>query len=111
MKGLKEYVEKHGKHFTEELAGAVSKRKWNASKVVRDSQKKVYYNVTGSTVGDMVYMMDMFWYYLAEQYTYGMSMKLMLRWVGNYNKTGSPFSMWLGSLDYNNKDFDFTPYI
>jgi hypothetical protein len=111
MKGLNEYIKKYGKHFTEELARDVTKRQWNSCKIVRDAQKKVYYNVTGSTVGDMVYLMDMSCYLLSEQYTYNRGIKMMLYWVGNYNKTGSPFLIWLNSLSSNNEDFDFTPYI
>lgn len=107
MKGLRQYMKKHGKHFTEQLAEAVTRKQWNSCKIMKDSQKKVYYNVTGSTVGDMVYMMDMFCYFLSEQYTYGKGMKMMLCWVGDYSKTGSPFTMWLSG----NEDFDFTPYI
>jgi len=111
MKGLEEYVKKHGRHFTEKLANDAGRRKWNAEKIRLSAQKKVYYNVTGSTLGDMVYLMDMFCYHLSDQYTPGKCLKLMLSWVGDYNKTGSPFCIWLTSLTIKEKDFDFTPYI
>lgn len=108
MKGLKEYIRKHGIHFTEQLAMDVTRRKWNPSKVEKDAQKKVYYNVTGSTRGDMVYLMDMFYCF---QYTEGKCINLMLKWVGDYNRTNSPFCIWLSTVSLDNREFDFTPYI
>lgn len=112
MKGLEEYIKVHGRHFTEELAKDVTDRKWNTARVISSAQKKAYYNVTGSTSGDMVYLMDMFCYFLSDQYTYSRGINLMLRWVGDYNKTGSPFCMWITSMFLKEKDdFDFTPYI
>ena len=109
MKGLDRYIAKHGRHFTLELAMDVTKKKWNPSKIEKETQKNVYYNVTGSTRGDMVYMMDMFKYFLSSQYTHKKGMLLMLKWVGDYKKTGSPFCMWLSK--YDRDGFDFTPYI
>ena len=89
----------------------VTKRRWNASKIEKEAQSRVYYNVTGSTKGDMVYMMDMFRYFLSEQYTHRKCITLMLKWVGDYSKTGSPFCMWLSAMSLDKKEFDFTPYI
>lgn len=111
MKGLEEYIKKHGEHFTEKLALDVSEKKWNPSKIEKDAQKRVYYNVTGSTSGDMVYLMDMFHHHLSDQYTKGKCINLMLSWVGDYQKTGSPFCIWLAVALVNKEEFDFTPYI
>ena len=63
MKGLEQYIEKYGNHFTEELASDITLKKWDSSKIQKSAQKKVYYNVTGSTSGDMMYLMDMFCYF------------------------------------------------
>ena len=111
MKGLEEYIEKHGNHFTEKLASDVSRKRWNSLKIQESAQKKVYYNVTGSTSGDMMYLMDMFHHFLSEQYTRERCVKLMLSWVGDYRKTGSPFRIWLTMKVVNKEEFDFTPYI
>ena len=109
MKGLDRYIAKHGKHFTLELAMDITGEKWNPSKIEKETQKYVYYNVTGSTRGDMVYMMDRFKYFLSGEYTPRKGMLLMLKWVGDYKKTGSPFCIWLSK--YDRDGFDFTPYI
>ena len=111
MKGLEEYINVHGNHFTEKLALDVSKNKWDISKIEKSSQSKVYYNVTGSTIGDMVYMMDMFKYFLSDQYTNNKCITLMLKWVGDHSKTGSPFCIWLSTIVLDHKEFDFTSYI
>ena len=55
MKGLKEYLRKHGRHFTEELAHAVMGNTWTYDEIDAIIQKKVYYNVSGCTKGDIVY--------------------------------------------------------
>ena len=109
MKGLDRYIAKHGRHFTLELAMDITGEKWNPSKIEKEAQKYVYYNVTGSTRGDMVYMMDRFKYFLSGEYTPRKGMLLMLKWIGDYKKTGSPFCMWLSK--YDRDGFDFTPYI
>lgn len=100
MKGLDRYIKKHGKHFTEKLASDVTLRKWDSSKIQKAAQKRVYYNVTGSTSGDMMYLMDMFH-----------QTNKMLLWVGDYKKTSSPFCIWLAAKITREEDFDFTPYI
>ena len=111
MKGLEQYIEKYGNHFTEELASDITLKKWDSSKIQKSAQKKVYYNVTGSTSGDMMYLMDMFCYYLSDQYTHGSCMNLMLSWVEDYKKTAKPFHIWLTKKILGEEEFDFTPYI
>ena len=113
MKGLEAYIKKHGKHFTEDLATRVTCGKWNPSKVEAAAQSKVYYNVTASTVGDMVYLLDMAYerLYPLGQYTTNRGILSMLSWVQDYSKTESPFNIWISSLIIKDKGFDFTPYI
>lgn len=111
MKGLKEYIKKHGCHFTKELAHAVCKVNWDSQKIMKSAQKHVYYNVTGSTEGDMLYLMDMFHYFLSDQYTWNQSLRLTLMWVEDYHKTGGPFCTWMSRIVLNKEDFDFTHYI
>ena len=107
MKGLEEYIKRHGKHFTEQLASKVIEEKWNPSKVEKDAQKYVYYNVTGSTVGDMAYLMTLG----DESLSYSKRVRYMLSWVQDHRKVESPFNMWLTVLIVKEQDFDFTPYI
>lgn len=56
MKGLRKYIAKHGRHFTPELAAKVLDCKWNASEVEIASDRVVYYNVSGATLGDIVFL-------------------------------------------------------
>lgn len=58
MKGLEEYIKRHGRHFTERLALDSTVVRWDAAKVRKAVEGRVYYNVTGSTVGDMVYLVN-----------------------------------------------------
>ena len=107
MKGLREYIRKHGRHFTEELAYKAAGRKYSASQVERAAQRKVYYNVTGSTLGDMVYLTNCTyngWGFT----TISGNISYTLYFVGNYKHHGGVlFNEWLHGLE----DFDFTPYI
>lgn len=113
MRGLEEYIRKHGKHFTDKLAIKVTNRRWDPCKVAKAAQDKVYYNVTQSTVGDMVYLLDMVHerLYPLGQYTNNRGINGMLAWVGDYKKTESAFNIWLTTVIVQKQDFDFTPYI
>lgn len=109
MKGLRKYIKKHGKHFTEQLAMDVTKGKWSSSQVMEKAQSMVYYNVTGSTVGDIVFLTN----YANDTgkpfyKTKHNCVKFALCIVGEYAlHDGVMFNKWLG----NTKDFDLTPYI
>jgi hypothetical protein len=114
MKGLESYLQKHGNHFTKELANAVVSSKWDTDTVAKDAQKHVYYNVIGATSGDMCYMTH--WLYehkgWPEAYDKRSSIKMMLWMVGNIN-VDSPyfFCEWIWDQARAKSDFDFTPYI
>ena len=111
MKGLKEYTKKHGNHFTEQLALAVTDGRWDGVRVEKAAQRRVYYNVTGSTLGDMVWLTNEVWdvwNYKSIHHT----INYVLRVVGNYNyHDGRLFNEWLTEMKECNIDFDFTPYI
>lgn len=109
MKGLRQYIRKHGKHFTEELAMTVTNGRWNPSEIMEKAESIVYYNVTGSTVGDIVFLVN----YAKDTgkpfyRTKHSCVKFALCIVGEYAlRDGAMFSKWLGDT----RDFDFTPYI
>ena len=108
MKGLKEYIRKHGRHFTEELAYGAVNRKWSPGDIERTAQSKVYYNVTGSTLGDMVYLVHIVHdAYPEEYYRKDYCVDYALAVIGDVEYTGSAFSNWILTI----RDFDFTPYI
>ena len=109
MKGLEEYVDRHGMHFTEELASEVTNGRWNPSQIMEKAQSMVYYNVTGSTVGDIVFLAN----YAKDTgkpfyKTRHNCVRFALCVVGEYAlHDGVMFTKWVGDA----KDFDLTPYI
>ena len=109
MKGLKEYIEKHGKHFTIELAYDVSGKRWSIEQLEKAIQDEVYYNVTASTIGDMLYLTNMV--YMSGSVVFNTIRKCtsyMLGIIGNFDfYEPTIFDDWLCI----EKDFDFTPYI
>ena len=106
MKGLEEYVKAHGNHFTEKLAIMVTSGKWNGSQIKKAIEGRVFYNVTDSSLGDMVFLTN------AANSIYdakGKCIKYMLDIVGNfYFYGGKIFECW---LDYQDDNMDLTPYI
>ena len=108
MKGLRRYIKKHGRHFTEELAHEVTNSKWSSEELERTAQSKVYYNVTGSTIGDIVYLVNIVHKAYPEEYAMkNCCVNYALAIIGDVKYTGHAFSIWLQLTD----DFDFTPYI
>ncbi len=109
MKGLRQYIKKHGRHFTEELAMTVTGGRWNSSEIMEKAESMVYYNVTGSTVGDIVfltnYVKDTGKSFYKTKYN---CIRFALCIVGEYAlRDGAMFKKWVGE----NKDFDLTHYI
>lgn len=109
MKGLKAYTKKHGKHFTEKLAASATSGKWSPSEIMQEAQGMVYYNVTGSTVGDIVFLAN----YAKDTgkpfyRTKHNCVRFALCIIGEYAlHDGVMFSKWVG----DSRDFDLTPYI
>ena len=114
MKGLEEYLKRNGNHFTRKLADTVVSGKWDVDTIMKDAQKKVYYNVIGSTSGDMCYMVH--WLYEHEGWPEAHDKKSSIKWmlwmVGDYRVSSAYFFCeWLWNTCKEKKDFDFTPYI
>ena len=109
MKGLRKYIKKHGKHFTEKLAMAVTNGWWDSSQIMEKAQSMVYYNVTGSTVGDIVFLANFVKDTGKPFYkTKHNCVRFALCIVEEYAlHDGVMFTKWVGDT----KDFDFTPYI
>lgn len=109
MKGLKQYIRRHGRHFTEELALAVTD-KWNVEQVMSSAQKKVYYNVTSATDGDIVYLVNAC--NALDGLSKGESLNISLSIVGDYiGGKEYAFRYFIGTAKLHKPDFDFTPYI
>lgn len=103
MKGLREYIAKHGRHFTVKLAEEVLDCKWKSVKVRTASDRVVYYNVSGATLGDMVFLVNLF----ADSFSEGRCVKYALEIIGDISKEGYAFDAWLLS----NENIDFNEYI
>ena len=111
MKGLKKYLKKHGNHFTEQLAYDVAlNKRWNKKQIENSIRNMVWYNVTGSSIGDIIYLVNEC--YDDENFMgYGRKSKCIsytLLYIGDFkNYGGKLFKQWLREYP----DFDFTPYI
>ena len=105
MKGLEQYLEKYGKHFTEALVKDVLVLKWSPREIENSAQRRVYYNVTESTLGDMVYLVHLF----SDKKDRGI--KDMLAYIGNVRNNGTAFTEWVYLVSLTGKEIDFTPYI
>ena len=103
MRGLEEYVCKHGKHFTEDLAHAVSGYRWSYKEIEESLQKRVYYNVSGCTSGDIVYCVNGLDLENRKEIV-SFLLRCVMYDVGASDKL---FDLWVMC----NQDFDFTPYI
>lgn len=109
MKGLRQYIRKHGKHFTEKLAMSATKGNWSKEDIMDKVEAQVYYNVTGSTVGDIVFLVNFAKDSgKASLKTKHQCIRFALYVVGEYAMhDGVMFSKWVGDT----KDFDLTDYI
>lgn len=100
---------KHGRHFTEQLAMTATKGSWSPSEIMEKAETMVYYNVTGSTVGDIVFLTN----YAKDTgksfyRTKHNCVKFALCIVGEYAlRDGVMFKKWIGE----NRGFDLTDYI
>lgn len=103
MRGLKEYIARHGHHFTVELAERVLDIKWRAQEVISASERRVYYNISGATVGDMVFLANLF----SDSFSKGKCIRYALEIVGDVTKDGYAFDAWLMS----NEAMDLRKYI
>lgn len=103
MKGLNEYVSKHGKHFTEDLAHAISGCRWSYKEIDESLQKKVYYNVSGCTPGDIVYCVNGLEFDNRKEIV-SFLLRCVMYDVGTSDEL---FDTWI----LCHPDFDFTPYI
>lgn len=113
MKGIKEYIKKHGRHLTEELAYEVAGSKWKIDKIQAVLSTMVWYNVTGTTSGDLIYMVNTVYAYYHPMFNIRGVCRIVADLVGDYT-IGKEFAFdsWLARvISSNNKDFDLSLYI
>ncbi len=105
LKGLKEYIDKHGEHFTKELAEDVLNT--STDRVITLLNKEVWYNVSDATIGDILYL-----YKYSDLVTSNRNkVKFVINVVNDVNSSGIAFSSWLGRLIIEGRDFDFQKYV
>lgn len=106
MKGLKEYISKHGNHFTEKLAIAVMDSKWSPSEIKRSSETMVYYNVSEATLGDIVFLVNKYKKNHCRA-TKKKCLKYALDIVGDYSSNGYAFIL----FSLMNSNIDLKEYV
>lgn len=106
MKGLKEYISKHGNHFTEKLAIAVMDSKWSSSEIEKSSETMVYYNVSEATLGDIVFLVNKYKKNHCRA-TKKKCLKYALDIVGDYSSNGYAFTL----FSLMNSDIDLKEYV
>lgn len=116
MKGLKEYIAKHGRHLTVELANSFmgGEARWNKDSVMESMQKKVYYNVTGTSDADLYYWVNMCYEVSnvsGRRSTKNRCIKDAVRRIGDMEYEGWAFDNAVMTFALTETDFDFTPYI
>ncbi len=101
MKGLRKYLAKHGRHLTISLAKKATSNRWSAHEVESSSERIVYYNVTDSTLGDIIFLTN---YYYDSQLPVKTSriacVRKTLRAVEDINAKELAFDLFL-TLDEN----------
>lgn len=106
MKGLKEYISKHGNHFTEKLAIAVMDSKWSSSEIEKSSETMVYYNVSEATLGDIVFLVNKYKKNHCRA-TKKRCLKYALDIVGDYSSNGYAFTL----FSLMNSSIDLKEYV
>ena len=109
IKGLRRYIKKHGRHLTEELAKNAIFFFWTPEEIMSSSQRKVYYNVTGATVGDMVYLAN---YNKGIYESKNKSTSKMLSVISNYKEGREvAFDLFIDKIRKDKNRFNLMPYI
>lgn len=110
MRGLNKYIRKYGRHINLKLADVLYNSKWNASDIEKTTQEYVYYNVTSTTLGDMVYITNMVHYH--KGWNKRKCIKHTLSIVEDYPEGKEyAFTHLLTILKLSNQKVDFSKYI
>lgn len=110
MKGLKKYIAKYGRHFTEELVKCSIPIVLSEKDIHRVSSRKVWYNVSQATRWDIVYLANLAYSYRKCKgfNTKTKCVQYALDIVGNYCNRDCAFNTWLSTVD---RKFDFNPFL
>ena len=105
MKGLKQYLKKHGAHFTKDIVMDIIPIRWSYEKIEGSIGNEVWFNCWSATEGDILYLVNSV--YESSCCTgFHKCVKHALGTVGNYNHKDL-FYIWVK----DNGVKDLTPYI
>ena len=112
IKGLDKYIKKHGRHFTQELAECIYS-KWSCSQIESVLNKRVYYNTTSSTLGDIIYLVNKAYHdFFPVVNTKERCVDYALAVIGGADcYEGIAFSGWLADVVINKEKVDLSTYI
>lgn len=103
MKGFEEYLERHGSHFTVRLAMDIIRLRYSLSEIKDCIRGEVFYNVTGTTEGDMLFIVN-------SSYSSSLrnASRRLMHIMGDFSYYDlTVFDKWA----VRKRDFDLTPYI
>lgn len=92
---MRKYLARHGRHFTVRLAEEVLDCRWNSLEVMDASERIAYYNVSEATLGDMVYLVNLYHNSQPLRISKARCVKQALKVVGDVNANGYAFDLWV----------------
>lgn len=108
MKGLQEYIDRYGYHFTESLVQDALPIRLKYQEIMKIADKMVWYNVTQATSGDILYLVNKDCHDCILSKRQGKrSVLKMVEVVGNYSEKDKWFKEWLTGSSMG----DLSPYI
>ena len=111
MKGLKQYLKKHGAHFTEELTRDIIPIRWSIGTIEASIKDEVWFNCWSSTKGDRFYLVNLVAFIFPNQ-SKRYCIDFMLEKMSDYSYK-KLFEFWAFSVDKDGNEAleDITPYI
>lgn len=99
--------------MTEELAKNAIFFFWTPEEIMSSAQRKVYYNVTGATIGDMVYLVNYNHEVVKGRYeSKNKCTSKMLSVISNYKEGREvAFNLFIDTIRKDKSRFNLMPYI
>jgi hypothetical protein len=80
-------------HFTEQMAVKAIRSKWRPIEIKRSIEDRVYYNVSSATLGDIVFLVNYYYYrYHAHK---AKCIKYALDIITDTSSVGYAYRLWL----------------
>lgn len=108
MRGLEEYIKVHGEHLTEKLVKDTTYIRWDSQRIDRSLRGQVYYNVTRATLGDILFLANVF-YKRDSPTSLRKRLKFVYAIIGKGDMEGTAFIIF--QLQNKDRDIDLRDYI